>query len=544
MGVLAFVGSKVARIGVATYDGPPMRLLVLCAIAVFVSALPVCADETATVRAADGFQLPVGPNGTGEGYYIARGYRPNGHLGEDWNGVRGGDTDLGDPVYAAANGYVMFARNYHVGWGNVVILRHAYYEGLTLKYCDSLYGHLLDFSVQEGEQVRRGQKIGRIGNNFGMYDAHLHFEMRKNLQIGMFRSSFARDFSNYYTPNEFVAGHRACVNGNHMVSIPINTYPPVAPPILAGPHVQTPVFGPTAAGAAPRFTKVSPLPPVVSPSTSAPAVKVVTKLSTPAAAPSAPEPRVVKSVAAVATPTPAPKATNAASIHALASASPPPAASAKHSKATAASSSPESTTKTTASTHSVAAASPTPAASTKRTNATTAASASKPAARTAKTSTTETAATTASSTSASSTKHSKSTAASATPTPSGKASKKSTTGSSVAAASRTSAPATKTTKTVAAASTPAPAAKKSVKTPAPVAAAPTPTPAPIATGKTRKVPTASPTPRPAVAAKADGETIASVPLLPAPTTKDVAPIRQVGPNYKVDRYQDLRGKGY
>ena len=201
------------------------------------------------MRVADGFQCPVGPNGSGEGYYIARGYRPNGHLGEDWNGMRGGDTDLGDPVYATAHGRVVFAKNYHVGWGNVVILRHAYYEGSSLKYVDSLYGHLLDFKVEEGEQVRRGQLIGHIGNNNGMYDAHLHFELRKNLTIGMYRSSFARDFSNYFTPNEFVAAHRTCPGGNRTASVPVNTFPAVAPPVLAGPRVDTPVF------AAPKSSK-------------------------------------------------------------------------------------------------------------------------------------------------------------------------------------------------------------------------------------------------------------------------------------------------
>ncbi|MEP6672676.1 MAG: M23 family metallopeptidase [Chthoniobacter sp.] len=433
-----------------------MRLSVLCALAILVSSLPLCAEDTATVRAADGFELPVGPNGTGEGYYIARGYRPNGHLGEDWNGVHGGDTDLGDPVYATANGFVMFARNYHVGWGNVVILRHAYYEGSTLKYVDSLYGHLLEFFVQEGEQVKRGQKIARIGNNFGQYDAHLHFEMRKNLQIGMFRSSFARDFSNYYTPNEFVAAHRACPNGNHMVSIPINTYPPAPPPIIAGPHVETPVFGPPPAGAPNRFAKVNPLPPAAPAPT--PVAKFITKVATPTPAPATPEPRIAK--APPPTPTPAPAAT----------------------------------------------------------------------AKISKTPKTETAEATEPSTPAP--KHSKSTAAAATPTPPAKSSKKSAASASVATAS-----------------TPAPA-KKGTKAPAPIAAAAaaakaTPTPAPVAAGKTHKAPTANPTPPPAVVTKADTDTILSDPLLPAPTTKDVTPIRRAGSGYKVDRFEDLRGKpGY
>ena len=47
--------------------------------------------QQAATFLADGFDLPVGKP-DGEGYYKARGYRPNGHLGEDWNGKGGGDT--------------------------------------------------------------------------------------------------------------------------------------------------------------------------------------------------------------------------------------------------------------------------------------------------------------------------------------------------------------------------------------------------------------------------------------------------------------------
>ncbi len=227
-----------------------MRLIFLCTLVFAASAVLLCAQDMASVRSADGFQCPVGPNGSGEGYYIARSFMGNGHLGDDWNGVKGGDTDLGDPVYSTAHGLVVYAKNYHVGWGNVVIIRHAYYEGLTLKYVDSLYGHLLDFTVTEGQQVRRGQLIGRIGSNNGMYDAHLHFEMRKNIAIGMYRSSFPRDSTNYWTPNAFIAAHPTCPRGNRMVSVPINTFPANAPPSYAGgPRVRTPVYTPRTAPA-------------------------------------------------------------------------------------------------------------------------------------------------------------------------------------------------------------------------------------------------------------------------------------------------------
>src|SRR6186713_1615194 len=134
-----------------------------------------CADDTASVRLADGFGIPVGLD-NGKKYYKARGFRPNGHLGEDWNGVGGGDTDLGDPVYCTANGLVVYARDYRAGWGNVVIVRHAFNEKGDVRYVDSLYGHLDRILVKEGQRLERGQKLGTIGTGHGRYPAHLHFE--------------------------------------------------------------------------------------------------------------------------------------------------------------------------------------------------------------------------------------------------------------------------------------------------------------------------------------------------------------------------------
>ncbi len=210
-------------------------------------AVSAAGAETARVPLADGFEIPVGRNG--KSYYKSRGVRANGHLGEDWNGTGGGDTDLGDPIYATATGLVVFAQNYRLGWGNVVITRHAYREAGEVKYVDALYGHLLDFTVQVGQFVRRGQQIGRMGNNFGMYDAHLHFEMRKNLDVGMYRSSFPRDWSVYWSPTDFIAT-RGTLAGGAVVAVPVNTFAESAPPLLAGERNYTPAVGPTRAGTA------------------------------------------------------------------------------------------------------------------------------------------------------------------------------------------------------------------------------------------------------------------------------------------------------
>ena len=174
-------------------------------------------------KIADGFDFPVGKP-EAEGYYKARGFRSGGHVGEDWDGVRGGDTDLGDPIYCAGDGIVVFARDVHLGWGNVVIVRHAYREGGNVKYIDSLYGHLQKMLVGRGQRVSRGQQIATMGTAHGQYDAHLHFEIRKNLEIGMSRSKFQKDFSNYYDPTQFINAHRRLSGGGANYKIAMNTF--------------------------------------------------------------------------------------------------------------------------------------------------------------------------------------------------------------------------------------------------------------------------------------------------------------------------------
>jgi murein DD-endopeptidase MepM/ murein hydrolase activator NlpD len=179
--------------------------------------------DTGFTKLADGFDFPVGKP-EAEGYYKARGFRPGGHVGEDWDGVRGGDTDLGDPIYSAGDGIVVFARDVHLGWGNVVIIRHAYREGGNVKYIDALYGHLQKMLVGRGQRVSRGQQIATMGTAHGQYDAHLHFEIRKNLEIGMSRSKFQKDFNNYYDPTQFINSHRHLSGGGASYKVAMNTF--------------------------------------------------------------------------------------------------------------------------------------------------------------------------------------------------------------------------------------------------------------------------------------------------------------------------------
>ncbi|HSP46072.1 MAG TPA: peptidoglycan DD-metalloendopeptidase family protein [Chthoniobacterales bacterium] len=179
--------------------------------------------DTGFTKIADGFDFPVGKP-EAEGYYKARGFRAGGHVGEDWDGVRGGDTDLRDPIYSIGDGIVVFARDVHLGWGNVVIVRHAYRDNGNVRYVDALYGHLNSMLVSRGQRVTRGQQIATMGTAHGQYDAHLHFEVRKNLEIGMSRSKFQKDFSNYYDPTQFINSHRHLSGGGANYKVAMNTF--------------------------------------------------------------------------------------------------------------------------------------------------------------------------------------------------------------------------------------------------------------------------------------------------------------------------------
>lgn len=204
---------------------------------------------------ADGFDFPVGkPNA--DGYYKSRGYWPNGHLGEDWNGRGGGNSDLGAPIYSTARGVVIISENVGVGWGNCVIVRHAFRDETgKISMVDSLYAHLHQRVVKVGQIVEKGQLVGTMGSNNGMYFVHLHFEIRKNLHIGMNRSQFARDNTNYYSPTDFINKHRVLPTNFTKYPIPTGLFAPYGRSLAdarsdVGSTVQVPSLPKTQAPAA------------------------------------------------------------------------------------------------------------------------------------------------------------------------------------------------------------------------------------------------------------------------------------------------------
>ena len=118
----------------------------------------------------------------------------------------------------------LFARDVRLGWGNVIVIRHIFLDGNNLKTVDSLYGHLDRITVKENQQVLRGQQIGTMGTNRGMYPAHLHFEIHKNIVMGVTRTGFAHDFTNYYDPTNFINAHRKLPGTGRSALVAINTF--------------------------------------------------------------------------------------------------------------------------------------------------------------------------------------------------------------------------------------------------------------------------------------------------------------------------------
>jgi len=79
----------------------------------------------------------------------------------------------GTPVLAAADGLVVAVQHTSIGYGNYVIVAHG--SGYF-----TLYAHLADTQVVDGQHVLRGQPVGHEGATGLATGPHLHFELRYN----------------------------------------------------------------------------------------------------------------------------------------------------------------------------------------------------------------------------------------------------------------------------------------------------------------------------------------------------------------------------
>ena len=136
--------------------------------------------ETAQIPRAMRFDPPMGSDHSGLVYNAQKFWEMNEkrgghHTGDDLNGIGGMNTDLGDPVFCAADGRVLYAGESSPGWGKLVVIGHYTVDGKLLQ---SMYAHLHRIDVAKGDLIARGGKLGLVGTANGYYPAHLHFEMR------------------------------------------------------------------------------------------------------------------------------------------------------------------------------------------------------------------------------------------------------------------------------------------------------------------------------------------------------------------------------
>lgn len=109
----------------------------------------------------------------------------------------------GTPIYATADGIIKLAGNMGNGFGNHVVIDHAFsYE--------TLYGHMVRVKVRAGQKIRRGEVIGWVGSTGKSTGPHLHYEVHKNgVEINPIYF-----FYNDLTPEQFDRMLKMAATGN------------------------------------------------------------------------------------------------------------------------------------------------------------------------------------------------------------------------------------------------------------------------------------------------------------------------------------------
>lgn len=91
------------------------------------------------------------------------------HYGIDFTAPTGAE------IYATGDGIVDEVESSRRGYGNKIIIDH----GFGYK---TLYAHMTEFNVKQGQKVKRGDVIGYVGNTGLSTAPHLHYEVYHNKQ--------------------------------------------------------------------------------------------------------------------------------------------------------------------------------------------------------------------------------------------------------------------------------------------------------------------------------------------------------------------------
>jgi murein DD-endopeptidase MepM/ murein hydrolase activator NlpD len=133
---------------------------------------PVQASSPKTIYEDNNGTRPLGPSfiwPVEGGKVIAR-FGMVGATGKPNEGINISATE-GEPIWAAANGFVVYASNELKGYGNMVIIRHA---GGWM----TAYAHARSISVKKGDPVKQGDVIAYVGMTGGVKSPQVHFAVR------------------------------------------------------------------------------------------------------------------------------------------------------------------------------------------------------------------------------------------------------------------------------------------------------------------------------------------------------------------------------
>lgn len=79
----------------------------------------------------------------------------------------------GTPIQATGNGTIERIEKKRRGYGYNILINHGWgYQ--------SLYAHMKTIEVKKGQKVKKGERIGTVGNTGTSTAAHLHYEVRLN----------------------------------------------------------------------------------------------------------------------------------------------------------------------------------------------------------------------------------------------------------------------------------------------------------------------------------------------------------------------------
>ena len=112
---------------------------------------------------------------------------------------------VGTPIYAPGNGKVIDA-SWNSGYGNTIDIDHGF------NYV-TRYAHLSKMNVKIGDTVKRGDKIGEVGNTGKSTGSHLHYEVR--------HKGVPQNPINFYfldiTPQEYAELIKQAENAGHVM---------------------------------------------------------------------------------------------------------------------------------------------------------------------------------------------------------------------------------------------------------------------------------------------------------------------------------------